>query len=89
MDEVKEMTTKTKSCHQIARGQIWRESDPRHIEPRHVRVERVEGNTIITRTVQAATGPHGGWEAKPKTTERECKRSRFNGLKGGYIWVEG
>jgi hypothetical protein len=68
------------------RYQIWREVDPR--KERYIRIESdasVLSHTVAFRTVIKKAS---GWAVAPGAHMSHAKRSRFNGKRGGYEFVE-
>jgi hypothetical protein len=63
-----------------AKGQIWKEVDPR--DERYVRIERVTlaGFPVIRKVIRQ----NGSWIHAPRSFERFAKPERFNGKRGGY-----
>jgi hypothetical protein len=67
-----------------AKGQIWKEVDPRF--NRFVRVERVTlGGHVAIRTVIRDAG---SWISAPRSRELLTKPERFNGKRGGFEFQE-
>lgn len=62
-------------------GQIWRELDRR--EERFVRVEHVAASVFIRTVVR--DGP--SWIPIPRSQPRAATLGRFNGKRGGYVFV--
>lgn len=62
-----------------AKGQIWREIDPRKI--RYVKIIGVDRDSVAIETVERSSV---GWRRKRGTGRTVATLARFNGSRGGY-----